>query len=74
MQDEIQPDEISWRIGISSVKIPLCGTEFYRGKSASKIGERIEPTPKFHRQHKILPLKISRGKFCSIKFRSKSRV
>ena len=40
---------------------------------ASKIGERIEPAPKFHRQHKILPLKISRGKFYSIKFRFKSR-
>ncbi|EEV16861.1 hypothetical protein CAMGR0001_1156 [Campylobacter gracilis RM3268] len=32
MQDEIQPDEISRRIESSSVKIPLCGTEFYRLK------------------------------------------
>nr|WP_314377449.1 hypothetical protein [uncultured Campylobacter sp.] len=58
MQDEIQPDEISRRIGISSAKIPLCGTEFYRGKSASKIGEHIEPAPKFHRQHKFYRLKF----------------
>nr|WP_314118407.1 hypothetical protein [uncultured Campylobacter sp.] len=40
---------------------------------ASKISKRIEPAPKFHRQHKILPLKISRGKFCAIKFHFKSR-
>nr|WP_315083623.1 hypothetical protein [uncultured Campylobacter sp.] len=44
-----------------------------KANPTSKIGECIEPAPKFHRQHKILPLKISRGKFYTIKFRSNSR-